>query len=87
MESINVVVDDLTPARRKDVEEDVRTSGDNVADTANSAENAENSFTREPNQTTSNTTQTINTKCKHNPKLTLSEGLLFFNNQTNSAYT
>ena len=43
MESINVVVDDLTPARKKDVEEDVRTSGDNVADTAKSAENTENS--------------------------------------------
>lgn len=51
MESINVVVDDLTPARKKDVEEDVRTSGDNVADTAKSAENAENSdsATDEPN--------------------------------------
>ena len=43
MESINVVVDDLTPARKKDVEEDVRTSGDNVADAAKSGENAENS--------------------------------------------
>ena len=51
MESINVVVDDLTPARKKDVEEDVRTSGDNVADTTKSAENAENSdsATDEPN--------------------------------------
>ena len=46
-----MVVDDLTPARKKDVEEDVRTSGDNVADTAKSAENAENSdsATDEPN--------------------------------------
>ena len=43
MESINVVVDDLTPARKKDVEDDVRTSGDNVADAAKSGENAENS--------------------------------------------
>ena len=51
MESINVVVDDLTPARKKDVGEDVRTSGDNVADTAKSGENAENSdsATDEPN--------------------------------------
>ena len=36
MESINVVVDDLTPVRKKDVEEDVKTSGDNVADTKDS---------------------------------------------------
>ena len=43
MESINVVVDDLSPARKKDVEEDVRTSGDNIADAAKSGENAENS--------------------------------------------
>ena len=43
MESINVVVDDLTPARKKDVEDDVRTSGDNIADAAKSGENAENS--------------------------------------------
>ena len=54
MESINVVVDYLTPARKKDVEEDVRPSGDNVADTTKSAENAENaensnSATDEPN--------------------------------------
>ncbi len=43
MEFINVVVDDLISVRKKDVEEDVRISGDNVADTVKSAENAENS--------------------------------------------
>ena len=43
MEFINVVVDDLFSVRKKDVEEDVRISGDNVADTVKSAENAENS--------------------------------------------
>ena len=42
MESINVVVDDLTPGKKQNVEDDVRTSGDNVADTAESAENAKN---------------------------------------------
>ena len=43
MEFINVVVDDLILVRKKDVEEDVRISGDNVADTVKSVENAENS--------------------------------------------
>ncbi len=43
MEFINVVVDDLISVRKKDVEEDVRISGDNVSDTVKSAENAENS--------------------------------------------
>ena len=43
MEFINVVVDDLISVRKKDVEEDVRISGDNVADAVKSGENAENS--------------------------------------------
>ena len=43
MEFINVVVDDLISVRKKDVEEDVRISGDNVADVVKSGENAENS--------------------------------------------
>ena len=42
-----MVVDDKTSVRKKDVEEDVRTSGDCAADTAENAENSD-SATDEP---------------------------------------
>ena len=42
MESINVVVDDLTSGRKLDVEDDVRTSGDTAVDKPAGAEDAEN---------------------------------------------